>query len=372
MSYLNRLSWLYWNPPRDVFTIPLIDRPIAWYGVLFVLGFILGYFIVIPMISQFLFQSKRLSTLDILNWSLFIQQLKSKENNSNSLASKFYQELDPHLKQKIKNLTDETQIDVELKSGLLKELNRFLQHKEVERSDLEKAFPHIISSINQVSYFLSDRLCWFLIAGTVIGARLGVIFFYDWPYYRSHPSEIIKIWKGGLASHGGALGIAFALYLYVLYVRKWIPSVNFLKLLDIVSIPAALGAGFIRLGNFMNQEILGTPTTLPWGIIFGDPADESPIIPRHPVQLYEAILYFSTFFFLYFLWKKNKGQIQTGMLSGILLISVFLGRFILEFWKSNQESFVHLPFFQMGQLLSLPFVLLGIFFIFYGRKLKLS
>lgn len=299
---LTCLAWLYWNPSREAFTVPFLNRPVAWYGILFVLGFVIGYFLVIPIFSRSLYQHKTLK--------------------------------DPLLK----------------------------------REDSEQAFSQAIASAKQTSYFLVDRLCWFLVAGTLIGARLGVVLFYDWSYYSQHPVEIFKIWKGGLASHGGALGIALALYLYLLYIRQWLPSFNFLTLLDIISIPAALTACFIRLGNFINQEILGTATTVPWAVIFGDPHDGSTPIPRHPVQLYEALAYFFTFLFLFILSKKKGEHLRTGILSGLLLIFVFTSRFILEFWKMNQESSFPLPYIQMGQLLSLPFVLLGILFCFWYKK----
>jgi phosphatidylglycerol:prolipoprotein diacylglycerol transferase len=367
MPITDLFAWLYWNPPREVFTIPFIDRPIAWYGVLFVLGFGLGYFIVLPILTRFLYQSNTLSTLDILNWPGLINALRSKKSDQTPLVKQLNQ-FDPSLKAKIDPIKENESIDEATKQRILDHLNHFLKDNQKQRKELEDAFPDLIATARHTSYFLADRLCWFLIVGTLIGARLGVVFFYDWPYYQSQPLEIFKIWKGGLASHGGALGIALALYFYVLYIRKWVPSATFLKLLDAVSIPAALGAGCIRLGNFVNQEILGTPTQMPWGVIFGDPADGSTPVPRHPIQLYEAAAYFLTFIFLYWLWRKKGDQLRTGILSGLLLIFVFLSRFILEFWKSNQESFVDISFFQMGQFLSLPFILLGVLFIFYPKK----
>ncbi len=368
MQNINLLAWIYWNPPRDAFTIPLLDRPIAWYGILFVLGFILGYFLIIPLLSRLLYQAKTLSTLDIINWTSFIECLQ-KGDSSHPLAAQLLSKLDASLKVQIKTIDPQLPLDDALKQGLLKALNDLLRHQQIQREDLEKNFPHFIAPVSQISFFLTDRLCWFLVLGTVIGARLGEVIFYEWSYYQNHPFEIFKIWKGGLASHGGTTGIAIALYLYVLYVRKWVPSLSFLNLLDCLSIPIALGACFIRLGNLVNQEILGTPTLLPWGVIFGNPADGSPAIPRHPVQLYEALAYLSIFFILCLLSKRGDARLRTGMLSGLLLILIFSIRFILEFWKITPQSIFHLPYIQVGQILSLPFIGIGLLFFFSHKNL---
>lgn len=227
----------------------------------------------------------------------------------------------------------------------------------------EQALDPSLTSPKKAAYLLTDRLCWFAVIGTIVGARLGAVFFYDWPYFRQHPLEIIKVWNGGLASHGGVVGVMLALFLYAKYIQRWIPQLTFLRLLDFVAIPSALTACFIRLGNFINQEIVGIPTTMPWGVLFGHPADNVSAVPRHPVQLYEAGAYLITFFILWRLWKYHHLDEKPGALIGFMLIFIFGSRFVIEFWKSTQESIISSSFLQMGQILSIPFILLGIFLV---------
>lgn len=338
----NSLAWLYWDPPKNVFTVPFLDRPIAWYGLLFVLGFILGYFIIIKIFDRFLRQTNIIAPIDILNWQ--------------PLAKKF--------------LPEKNSLEQEDKVKILHELNAKLQNENITRDTIVKEFPESIAPTSQTAYRLADYLCWFVVLGSLIGARLGVVFFYDWPYFREHPIDIIKVWEGGLASHGGVIGILLGIYLYTLFIRDKAPYLSFLNIIDFVAVPTALASCFIRLGNFVNQEIFGIPSTVPWAIIFGHPIDGSPAVPRHPVQLYEAFCYLAIFVFLYALWKRKGDVLTPGMLSGLLLILVFTSRFILEFWKATQSSFIETNSFQVGQLLSLPFVALGFFLIWYGKKGK--
>ncbi len=215
--------------------------------------------------------------------------------------------------------------------------------------------------LNTISLSFIDRLTWFIIIGTVIGARLGHVFFYDWSYYSQHPIEIIMIRNGGLASHGGTLGIMIGLSLFLYMNRKKFPEFNFVALLDALVIPTAFVAFCIRIGNFINQEVLGTATTVPWAIIFDNPADRSLLTPRHPAQLYEAIVYLITFVFLGLLWRQNKDRykVGTGVLSGLFFILVFGSRFFIEFLKEHQAVGIDESFLQVGQYLSIPFILLA-------------
>jgi len=344
---------------KDIFVIPLLNHPITWYGFLFVIGFVLSYFVVMPMMTQFLVGSNSISSLDIFNWPKLVQRLREAHSPVAKLIAQRLKHLD------LQNPSEKT-----LQEAIIREINTLLATEKLERSDLEQAFPHSIRALKETSQLLIDRLCWFVVLGTLIGARLGDVFFYDWSYYQNHLWEIPQIWKGGLASHGGVLGILTALYAYFLNVRKWIPSLTFLTLLDLLAIPSALVAGFIRIGNFINQEILGTATSLLWGIIFGDPIDGSAPIPRHPVQLYESIAYFGTFFILYAIWYRNRNRekVKSGLLIGWMLILIFTSRFVLEFFKTNQASPLSIDFLQAGQLLSLPFILWGICILLSNRS----
>jgi len=203
-----------------------------------------------------------------------------------------------------------------------------------------------------------DTLTVYLVVATIVGARLGHVLFYNPAYYFQHPHKILMTWEGGLASHGGVIGILSAIYLFA---RK--TNVSYLWVLDRVSIVAALTFCMIRLGNLMNSEMIGTPTTLSWGFIFTnvDP------IPRHPAQLYEAIHYFIWFIILFWLWYTRREKMKIGFLFGWSLIVLFSLRFIDEFFKINQEQFEDGMILNMGQLLSIPFILIGIAVLLFGR-----
>jgi len=196
-----------------------------------------------------------------------------------------------------------------------------------------------------------DRLFQYVVIGALVGARLGHCLFYDPVYYLTHPIDILKIWEGGLASHGNGIGLFVALYLYA----RNTPGQTYLWILDRLSIATALAGTFIRLGNLFNSEILGKPAYLPWAFIFAriDP------VPRHPVQLYEAIAYACIFFLLLMLYRRQRTAIPPGQLLGAFLTTTFGIRFVLEFLKVRQAAFGQEFFLNMGQLLSIPFMLLG-------------
>lgn len=211
----------------------------------------------------------------------------------------------------------------------------------------------------------TDCLLWFSVVGVLVGARLAEVFFYDWSYYRENPIEIFKIWKGGLASHGGAIGVTLALLLFYLTYGRRHSTITPLQLLDMVVIPTALLAAFIRIGNFFNQEILGTPTDLPWAVLFLHPLGGEEVVPRHPAQLYEAVFYFFTFFALYLLYRLHSVRLRSGLTFGIALIWIFSFRFLIEQVKERQEA-ASLTSLHMGQLLSLPFIIAGIATLLYS------
>jgi len=204
-----------------------------------------------------------------------------------------------------------------------------------------------------------DSLTMYMLIGTVLGARLGHCLFYEPSYYLSHPLEILKIWKGGLASHGAALGILIALYLFG---RKH--KVPMIYVVDRVVITVALGGALIRIGNLMNSEIYGVKTNLPWGFIF---ERNNEIYPKHPTQLYEAISYLAIFFLLHYIYRKNDGKLKTGFIFGLFLVLLFMARFLIEFLKEPQVDFEAKMTLNMGQLLSLPFIVVGIAFIIYSQ-----
>lgn len=209
-----------------------------------------------------------------------------------------------------------------------------------------------------------EKLSVYVILGTVIGARLGHCLFYDPAYYLTNPIEILKVWQGGLASHGAAIGILAALYLF----SKKRKDQNLLWILDRLAIVVALGGALIRLGNLFNSEIIGKATDVPWAFVFIR-VDE---IPRHPTQLYESLFYFVSFLILYFIYQKKSVSLRPGYLFGLFLILIFGFRFFIEFLKENQSAFESALPINMGQILSIPFVLLGLYFIFRKKQITAS
>ena len=210
-----------------------------------------------------------------------------------------------------------------------------------------------------------DKLFIYVMIATVVGARLGHVIFYGWDYYYQHPAEIIKVWHGGLASHGGAIGIVIAILIYSKKVSKRSP----IWILDRLVVSVALAATFIRLGNLMNSEIIGIPTDVSWAFIFKRADVDNPDLPRHPAQLYESICYLIIFIVLFYSYWKTSAKEKQGLLFGMFLVGVFTARFFIEFIKENQEPFEEGMILNMGQLLSIPFVIAGLYYVFRKKKI---
>lgn len=275
-----QVAQIYWDSNPEIFRIPFFDWPVLWYGVLFALGFAIGFPLFVGILTRFL----------------------GKEHKKQAL-------------------------------------------------------------------FVADKLTLYIILATVIGARLGHFIFYEKPEkYLSNPLIIFQIWGGGLASHGGAIGIILALILFSYRYRSKFPQLTWIRLLDFICVPTALAACFIRVGNFINQEILGTPTDLPWAVVFVHPADYSYPIPRHPVVLYEALFYLLVFFFLWRLSFKRANLFKEGKLIGLFLMLVFGFRFFVEIFKTEQSHLMIGSQLTMGQLLSLPAILAGLVFYISSNR----
>lgn len=213
-----------------------------------------------------------------------------------------------------------------------------------------------------------DKLLMYMMIFTVVGARLGHCLFYEPAYYLSKPVEILKIWEGGLASHGGAIGILIGLYIYAKKIKK-----PYIWILDRIVVPTAIGGAFIRMGNLMNSEIYGEPTTLPWGFKFvrdypiGMPIENIPAC--HPTQIYEAIFCVLVFIYLlYAYYKQDMANKRPGFMFGIFLIVVFGSRILIEFIKNPQVEFEASMTLDMGQWLSIPFVIAGIWLVVKSLK----
>jgi len=207
-----------------------------------------------------------------------------------------------------------------------------------------------------------DRLTVYVAIGTIVGARLGHCFFYEPAYYLANPVEILKVWHGGLASHGAAIGILLALWFFVRKEKK-----PYIWAIDRVVIVVALAGALIRLGNLMNSEIYGVETTLPWGFVFLRNGETA---PKHPTQIYESLAYLITFGVLMWLYWKNLGKQKPGLLFGIFLVLVFGFRFFVEFVKEDQVAFEAGMKLNMGQWLSIPLVLGGIAILVWAYRKK--
>ena len=220
-----------------------------------------------------------------------------------------------------------------------------------------------------------DKLWLYVAIATIVGARLGHCIFYDWAYYSQHPLEMILPVRvspefkftgyQGLASHGAAIGIIAGLWYYSRKVSKK----SIFWILDRAVIPIALAGFFIRTGNLMNSEIVGLPTNMPWGFRFMNSDLPNPELPRHPAQLYEAICYLFSFFVLMYLYWRTNVKKKMGFIFGAILILIFSARFIIEFVKEVQEPWEAGMALNMGQILSIPFILAGIFMLWYSKKL---
>lgn len=217
-----------------------------------------------------------------------------------------------------------------------------------------------------------DTLTLYIIFGTILGARLGHCLFYG-PWfdefdqtgelisegYLSHPLNLLKVYEGGLASHGGAIGILIAMWLYCRKTKE-----SWLWLFDRLVVVVPLASMCIRIGNLINSEIIGIPTDVPWAFIF---IKESPL-PRHPAQLYEAIFCFLLFIVMYWMWKNKRDVLKKGFMFGFLCVTFFTERFLVEFLKENQSDFESSLPINMGQILSIPFIVIGVYFIFRSKS----
>lgn len=203
----------------------------------------------------------------------------------------------------------------------------------------------------------------YVMVATIVGARLGHVLFYEWDYYSQHPAEILQIWNGGLASHGGTIANIIAVFLFSWIVARKPASWTFDKLV----VAIALVGGLIRLGNLMNSEIYGGETTLPWGFVFLRNGDT---VPSHPTQIYEALCYFALFGLLMWMyWKKNAEE-RPWLITGVFFIGIFLPRFLIEYVKNVQVASEYAMIdkygMNLGQMLSIPFIVLGVFLVIWA------
>ncbi|MEZ4743871.1 MAG: prolipoprotein diacylglyceryl transferase [Bdellovibrionota bacterium] len=218
------------------------------------------------------------------------------------------------------------------------------------RNNWGKDTPDIVSSLFTHAFL-----------GTLLGARLGHCFFYEPLEYLTHPWRVFMVWEGGLASHGGFIGVALSLFIFT---RKH-GGLSFFWLADRVAAPAMLTGALIRIGNFFNSEIIGKPADVPWAIVF----KRVDMIPRHPSMLYESAAYFLISFLAFFAVEKYRKKWQEGSFLGLVLALGMSARFFIEFFKENQVRFEQDLVLNMGQMLSIPFIMMGLYLL-TGRQTR--
>jgi len=289
------ISFLVWDPDRVAFIIPLINREVVWYGILFAIGFYIGFYLLQYLLKRFLCFYPEFSKGDILDWKALTENhaIKGIDDLNKWLDLEKLPFSAPHFSSSITRLLRFAK----------KRLDEKAYRRIKNRLFLEHQFPQALKSLKSRVLIFSERLTFYIIIGTVVGARLGHILFYEQlSFYLAHPLDIFKVWEGGLASHGAIIGMLCSITFCYLRSRKEYPMISIVRIIDLLVVPSLFAGCLIRIGNFMNQEILGTATSLPWAIVFGHPADGSVPIPRHPAQLYEAVGYFWGFLlFLNFL-----------------------------------------------------------------------
>lgn len=230
--------------------------------------------------------------------------------------------------------------------GLMFAIGFFLGYKIVERMFKHEGAPE---------RWLGILLIW-LVVGTIVGARLGHVFFYEWEEYRKNLMSIFYIWEGGLASHGGTIGIIVCVILFSIFTTHKNPLWTF----DRVCIPIPLVGALIRLGNLFNSEIYGHQTDLPWGFIF---VRDGQTLPAHPTQLYEALAYLALFGLLMWMYWKRNAEERPGLILGVFFTVLFTARFFIEYVKNVQVPREEQMVLNLGQQLSIPFIIIGIVLI---------
>ena len=343
---------IYWDPNPDCFIIPILNWPIKWYGILFALGFAIGFSIFEGILYRYFLQRPDFQANEIIG-QVDLQSLK----------------LDPAVacvgisKEKIERFKQDA-------------LDSRCQNPDrvLARLCWEERYQDALWSLKRKAFKITDRITLYMVIATTIGARLGHFVFYEKPSeYLRDPLALLRTWEGGLASHGAAMAIILALALFSRFSKKIDSGLTMVRLLDFICIPTALAGALIRLGNFINQEILGTRSDLPWAVIFGHPADGSFPVPRHPVQLYEACFYLIVFITLWRLSFQRRFLQVPGGLIGLFLILVFGFRFLVEFFKLEQSSLLSAAAeLTMGQFLSVPLIILGLLYLrlFYVSATK--
>jgi phosphatidylglycerol:prolipoprotein diacylglycerol transferase len=345
----------YWDPKPEILLIPYFNWPILWYSLLFMVGFSIGFPIFVSILRRYFLNHPQYIDSEILCLEKLTFWGKTKHTIVNALNHKIVREEFGNIPEKFRNFVNKS--------------NCLHPKRALARLKLDLDLGDAVLGLYRHAILLTDRLVVYMLVATIFGARLGQFLFYEKPEdYLDDPWEFFRIWEGGLASHGAAIGIIIAVILFSYRIRKTSKGLTWIRVLDFVCVPTALCGCFIRIGNFFNQEILGSETSLPWGVVFGSPIDHSISVPRHPVQIYEAIFYLLVFCLLWRLTYRPRFLLTQGQLIGLFLILVFGFRFFIEFLKIEQSHLLPLaPLLTMGQILSVPMVFLGV--VLYFKKI---
>ena len=369
------INMFFWDPSKEIFRIPYLDIPIVWYGVFFACSFYVGYYLFLSSLTRYLSNFPEVEAHEVLQENPCLDGQGEVSKTKKAIFYLIAQGEKISSKQTAKRAInrfmqmEKNWQDVALLQGRKQSSFRYTNvefpKKTALRLVVESLFPGWIYKLIDQARQFTDAFLVVLIASTIIGSRLFHLIFYERPaYYLQNPLIIFCTWKGGLASHGAALAIMIGTW-YFMKRQKILARLSFLTVLDLMAAPAAFIGGWIRMGNFFNQEILGTPTNLPWAVAFGHPMDgSSPFIPRHPVQLYESFGYFFLFACLLYLVQKTKLVWRQGKLVGIFFTAVFIFRFFIE----RQSAILSGGALTMGQMLSIPFIFLGLFFYFSSKR----
>lgn len=337
---------MHWDPSSNLFIVPYLNLPVTWYGFLFALGFWIGFHIFAYMYKRFLSEHPEFIEGDI-QFQKWTSRLRSGLEG--------------------------------VEKGSVESCNQLLKKEVIGCSTMlekrlywEKRYPDLFIPIGDRARFFAERLVLYVVLATVVGARLAYILFYQNVMdYLDQPLSILKTWEGGLASHGGVAAILITLWIFHKKAKRVLKEFSFWDLLDHVAVPTMLVASLIRIGNFFNQEILGTASNMPWAVVFGHPKDGTLPIARHPVQLYESFFYFSLFVTLFLLWHYKGKVFCNGRLAGLAIGGSFLFRFFIEFVKTEQSvwfDYTSSTLF-MGQVLSIPMIVVGFLLLLPKRAI---
>lgn len=357
------LAWIFWDPSRVLVT--LFGFTIYWYGACWAVGFSIALLLSFQVMQRFFCYYPTFTDEDVLDRDSVRVYLQKKHGLVGENVTALLNGL---------LLTKEKKAPREITSSrLLRFARKRLAKDQMQmlenRLYLEKKLRTCVRPLFIRARELAETGWAFVLVGTLIGARLGHLFFYrSLESLLADPLIFFNFREGGMASHGATVGIVLSLAGYTFWKSRTYPMLSLLRILDIGTIPVLFGCAMIRIGNFFNQELLGVQTSMPWGVLFGSPEDGGLPIPRHPVQLYEASVYLLLMVVLYRVFYLQRKLLSEGVATGILFVVVFGFRFLVEFLKEQQGVYdPHLPL-HMGQFLSVPFVVAGIYLIGRMRK----